>query len=299
MIIVRGLYKNQISLKKNSERKIIMNINFKDTLPSFIVDFNPILYRMASVVGSEFEKNGSDVIYQTTQDLLAAIEEDKHVEGWCNFISYILHQYKSISTKEAWLFRDRISEDTNMKEKIIDKFRSNNNLYQRSLILSSFGTIDGFFDDDHYNAIEDIIFDREPVLIKSYIMILNMFYESEEIEILTERILETKNRYLLWGLVEYFGDTLDPVVEKYMDQLDKIEDIVVKERLRFLKAKIAIRNRMFDEGRIEYSVEENKIVSNNVFPFEKLIVELHRLGKAHYDVSDLDDITRRLWNVAG
>jgi hypothetical protein len=232
-------------------------------------------------------------------EVLSVIEEDKHFEGWCNFVSYVINQNKSIPSEGAWLFRDRIFDDTAIKEKIIDKFRLNNNLHQRSVILSAFGTIDGFFDDDHYNSIEDVIFDREPMLIKGYITILNMFYESEEIEVITERILETKNRYLLWGLVDYFGDTLSPVVENYMDQLEKIDDIVVKERLRFLREKIAIRNRMFDEGRIDYSEEELQYLSKNVFPFEKLIAELHRLDKPHYDVTDLDDITRRLWNVAG
>jgi hypothetical protein len=272
-----------------------MPVNIDDALPSFIADFSPSLPRAGREIASRLETYGWESVYEAMLGVWSAAEDAGHIEGCCRFVSYFLSQQGSIPVESAEEFRERLFDDEELKGKIIAKFRFIDRYRARSAIFNHLFTVEDFFDSVRFREIEDVVVESEWLLIKNFLFVASLALEGEMDRVI-ERVLDSGNRYLLWGTLDYYGETLDATIEDHLDRFEEVEDVVVRERLRYLLMKIEIRNLMYDEGRLDYSDEEAGKLARNLLPFNKFILEMQKtLKDGRCEAATLDSVARRMW----
>jgi hypothetical protein len=81
----------------------------------------------------------------------------------------------------------------------------------------------------------------------------------------------------------------------FLPPLVTIAILLSRIRVAYIRKVQAIKDKMFEENRYEYSPEEEKITQEELFDFEKLMsIVLEKFDNQKFTPYDLDECTRQL-----
>jgi hypothetical protein len=272
------------------------------SIESFILAFDGDMPETAPYLAALLDKYGTGAFYSQLISLIKArilnrsdIDDDSR---WriCGFI-YFIHAFASrVPGYDCEKLKKKAIETGEVGELLKESFLRNNDTRFRWYVIVNFFHIRGIFSDAQMGEIEGLIFKSEWILVRDYF--LARFADLDRRRIVSMAI-DTKNRYLVWGIIDCFIEQMNIEFEDHVRALEALNDIVLKERVRYYRVKKDITNKMYDENRLDPTQEERKALGSSIFDFSRFHdFVLASDFEVHYGEMDLDAIVRKMWNGA-
>lgn len=273
-----------------------------DSVDHFLSNFDFERDNIATHISQMIKQNSPELFYETLMKLLKENVESDTIFNLIDFVLYIFQNPNFIPGKQVYILYDMMVSKFELKKLLLYIFKTTRSHHIRVFIINFFFNLevkDGkeikrFFDDSERMNIEELIFTDDLLLIQNLIIHKNGTPELKE---LFKKIIPTSDRYMIWPFIDFFIENIDPTLEDFMNDLEAIDDIVIKDRIEFFKRKKEIYDRMFDENRLQMTEEEQDVIDNNRFDYTTFAMSATSSESGRLKSRlEFDRIVKEMWN---
>lgn len=185
---------------------------------------------------------------------------------WC------LHAKKRLIPGESGIIlSDAIFQLKDFSKIMIEKMHEVKNADFRLMCIELLYNYEDFFNEEEMTLIENFIVEEDHFLISATI---SNRLNRPGLEHFVKKILNTGNKYLIWGIMQYFIETIEPTLLTFMEDLRKMEDPVILNRVERYQKMFELNETLRRENRYDYSEDEIAFIEKDVLDYNDFYISI-------------------------